>query len=411
MTKNDREVLRRLASEYMEEAVNPVQREKIALWKKLNTGRMERPMVAIDQLPWHELNGEGELTPRTGDPFWQGIETALRRELYKWRHFPVDMVLEPCVPVPLAVSGNHYGIVIAEDKIVIDAGNDVYSHRYQNQLRTMEDVGKIKDMAIEHDEALSRARLEEAREAFDGIAPVRAKGIQFHLGLWDHLSQLIGVEDIFFDLIDRPEFIHALMGRITEATLVGIDRASELGVHDDNALTCHCAYVFDDSQMIGPMEGKGPTAGNSWAYGMAQLFNSVSPETTAEFEIPYISKLAERFGSIYYGCCDRLDDRMEYVKRIPNLRKVSCSPWSDREAFAERVGGLVMSNKPTPAFLAEATVDWGAARADLERTIEAARRGGANLELILKDLSTVLYDPSRLTRWANMAMELMGGAH
>lgn len=51
--------MRKLAHEYMEIASLPVQREKMELWKAFNRHGKTRPMVLIDQLPWHELNGDG----------------------------------------------------------------------------------------------------------------------------------------------------------------------------------------------------------------------------------------------------------------------------------------------------------------------------------------------------------------
>ena len=138
---------------------------------------------------------------------------------------------------------------------------------------------------------------------------------------------------------------------------------------------------------------------------MAQLFTSVSPAVTAEFEIPYISRMAERFGMLYYGCCDRLDDRLDLVKQIPHLKKVSCSPWSDREKFAEAIGpGLVMSVKPNPALLAMDTFDPVAVKKDLDAALDAAKRNNVCIEFILKDISTVRYEPQRLTRWAEIAL-------
>ena len=44
-------------------------------------------------------------------------------------------------------------------------------------------------------------------------------------------------------------------------------------------------------------------------------------------------------------------------------------------------------------------------RADLRRTIEAARKNGVQLEMILKDISTVRYQPQRLTRFSEIALE------
>ena len=120
--------------------------------------------------------------------------------------------------------------------------------------------------------------------------------------------------------------------------------------------------------------------------------------------------MAECFGMLYYGCCDRLDDRLDLVKKIPHVKKVSCSPWSDRERFAENIGPeLIMSNKPTPAFVAGDSFDGDVIQKDLERTVEAARRNNVNLEFILKDISTVRYQPERLTQWAEIAMKVAEG--
>ena len=51
-------VLRDLAQQYMEFAVRPQQRELEKLWIALahNTGSGVRPMVLVDQIPWHEMN-------------------------------------------------------------------------------------------------------------------------------------------------------------------------------------------------------------------------------------------------------------------------------------------------------------------------------------------------------------------
>ena len=409
--QHDRDILRPLAARYMEASQLPVHHEKLALWKALNRGEMQRPMVLIDQLPWHELNAEGELTIQCETPLFQRVERDLRQTLYKWTHFPVDMVLEPFVTIPKSIRNSGYDIGVEEDIQTTDTVNDVVSHRFHNQLKDEEDVSKIKDMVITHNEAQSAEWLAMASQVLDGIAPVRqSAGLQFHLGVWDYLSMLMGVESIYYDLIDRPEFLHACMERITSSALAGIRQAEELGIHNDTISLCHCSHTYTDELLPDFGQGKGPKAKNSWAFGLAQLFSSVSPAVTEEFEIPYITRMAEPFGMLYYGCCDRLDDRLDLVKRIPNVRKVSCSPWSIREAFAEKIGPkLVMSNKPSPALLVDSSLDIDAISADLARTRDAARRHNVNLEFILKDISTIHYQPQRLTDWANAAMRIVSG--
>lgn len=405
----DKEVLRRLAAEYMEFALLPVQKEKIELWKALNRGKMVRPMVLIDQLPWNELNINDELTLQVEDPFWRGFEDGLRKQIYQWRHFPVDMVLDPYLTVPLAAGFSGYGLSPHVDILNYDRTSGVNAQHFENLIRDMDDICKIKDIVITHDKAESARIMQEAECIFDGVAPaVASHGFQFHIGVWDYLTQVMGVENIYIDLIDRPEFLHAAMRRVTDATIAGIKCANELKLHDDIINTCHCSHIFTDELLPDCGAGKGSTSENCWAFGLAQLFTSVSPAVTEEFELPYVSEMAEYFGAVYYGCCDRLDDRLDIVKKIPNVRKISCSPWSDRENFAANIGPeLVMSNKPHPALLATDRFDEDAVRADIRRTCAAAKNYCVNLELIQKDVSTVRYEPQRLTRWAEIAMEVV----
>ena len=56
---------------------------------------------------------------------------------------------------------------------------------------------------------------------------------------------------------------------------------------------------------------------------------------------------------VYYGCCDPLDGKMNEVRMIPNVRKISMSPWVNEERGATEIGcDFVYSRKPNPAFLA-----------------------------------------------------------
>jgi len=89
-----------LAASVAELAALPVQQERVREWEALNGLRPERPMAMIDEIPWHELvtpgvPGADELVTATEHPFAREVETRLRRELYRWNHVRVDMVVEP----------------------------------------------------------------------------------------------------------------------------------------------------------------------------------------------------------------------------------------------------------------------------------------------------------------------------
>ena len=406
LTTQEKDTLRALASDYMSYAVLPVQKEKTELWKALNRGGMVRPMVTIDQLPWDELACE-ELACRVEDRFWRGVEDGLRKALYKWRHFPADMVLEPCIVIPRAVTRAGYGLRPRETVLGTEHCT-AKSRHYFNQLLELEDVGKITDDRITHDEALTAQRLDEAEALFAGIAPVRLAGVGFHLGVWDTISKYMETEECYFAFYDRPELLHAAMERLTESTIRGIEDANRLGLHDDCANLCHCSHIFTDELLPESGAGRGPVSQNCWSMGLAQLMTAVSPAIFEEFELPYIQRMAGYFGMLYYGCCDRLDDRLDLVKRIPNVRKISCSPWSDRARFAAGIGPeLVMSAKPSPAFLAGDRFDAQAVKKDLELTCALAKEHHVNLEFLLKDVSTVRKEPGRLTQWEEAAMAVV----
>ena len=59
----------------------------------------------------------------------------------------------------------------------------------------------------------------------------------------------------------------------------------------------------------------------------------------------------------------------------------------------------------TQLLIAGTGLDEDAIRADLRRTIRAAREHDVCLEIILKDISTVCHRPQNLWRWQEIAME------
>lgn len=101
LTPDEVRTLRTLACAYAEQAALPCQRERIALWQAHNARKGPRPLILADQLPWNELHTDDTLTNRVADPYWRGVETWLRQELYKWHNLKTDMVLDPYIKLPI----------------------------------------------------------------------------------------------------------------------------------------------------------------------------------------------------------------------------------------------------------------------------------------------------------------------
>jgi hypothetical protein len=88
----EKEVLRQLVAELATIAALPADPEKAELWRRLNDLESDRPMVWINEIPWHEMNVDDELTLRTVHPWARDWETTLRQMLYQWRRLPADMI-------------------------------------------------------------------------------------------------------------------------------------------------------------------------------------------------------------------------------------------------------------------------------------------------------------------------------
>ncbi len=409
-SKEDFTLLRELAAQVAEIAALPVQEEKRALWRRLNAREAVRPMVMADQVCWNEMDVDGALTLRCADPECRAYEDELRRTLYQWEHFPVDMVVEPFIRVPKAITNTGFGVVVQEETAVMDATSAVVGHRFFNQFQTEDDLEKIQTPRIHHDVAETARRLALAHEVFDGVLEVRSWGADPYLSLWDPISTWMGVQNALYALIEQPDLMHGLVGRMTDGYLSMLDQLEEQGLLCGPQSLIHCTGAYTDELPAPGYDPDRPRTKDLWMFGLAQMFSTVSPQMFKEFEVDYASRICERFGLVYYGCCDPLDGKMAEVRMIPNVRKVSMSPWVNQERGAEEIGGqYVYSRKPNPAFLAESAFDEDLVRRDLLATRQVCEKHGCPLELILKDISTVRYEPQRLWRWAEIAMEVACG--
>jgi len=410
LPNHDRDILKELAKQVAEIAALPVQQETIAAWKALNGLKPIRPMFMIDQIPWHEMDVDGELELHTEDKWARDIETRLRRVIYSWKHMRADMVVEPVFDVHKVIRSTGFGVRTVEERAFTDQRNDVVSHHYIDQLKTEEDVARMHAPEISLD-VEATARVEEmAHEVFDGILGVRMQGITPMFNLWDSIATWRGADAIVWDLADRPEHTHAIMRRLTDAYISMIDQLEEQGLLAHAQTTIHCCGAHTDELPAPGFDPARPRTKDIWTCGMAQIFSTVSPGMHQEFELDYMNPLYERFGLVYYGCCEPLHNKIDIIKRIPHVRKVSMSPWVDLDKGAERIGrDLVFSRKPNPAFLMPDTWNPETVENDLRDTLQRTARHGCPLEFILKDISTVRYQPQRLWEWNDIARRVVEG--
>jgi hypothetical protein len=136
-----------------------------------------------------------------------------------------------------------------------------------------------------------------------------------------------------------------------------------------------------------------------WGGFESQESVGISPEQYHEFVFQYMQPLMARFGKVYYGCCEPVDAVWDSLKTVPNLARVSVSPWADEPRMGEicRETGIVYSRKPSPNFISAPTFDEAAFREHMDATVAAAH--GCRLEIIQRDVYTTQQQPERLDAW------------
>ena len=405
----DKTALRKLAEQVAAIAASPIHQQKAKLWRRLNDMDSVRPMVWINEIPWHEMDVDGELALATLHPWAQAQERELRRLLYQWRHMPGDMIVSDYLACPLAIHSTDFGIVEEVDVARTDAASDIVSRHFHKQIHDLADLEKIRMPVVTHNARATEYNFAAMCELYGDIMPVKKVG-QTHIWFtpWDYLIRWWGIEEAMIDMYQRPELVHAAVERMVDAWMAELDQfvaQNLLSLDCDNTRIGSGGYGYTRRL---PGEKYDPSyvrPHNMWGCSNAQIFSEVSPQMHWEFAVEHDLRWLARWGLTYYGCCEPLDRKIDILRRIPNLRKISVSPWCNTERIVEKVGrDYVMSRKPSPAIVAEDTWQPQRARKELRDFLERAR--GCHVELILKDISTVRRDPHRLWQWARIAGEV-----
>jgi len=408
ISSHDFDVLRKLGEVQAHIADLPIQKEKAELWRKLNDLESVRPLVWINEVPWHEMDVNGELTLQTNDPDLQQIELDLRRLLYQWNHFPADMVVSPYIPCPLEIKTTGIGLLENADIIMTDPANDIISRRYHPQIASPEDVEKIIMPVVTCDWEATEEKYNRMTAIFGDIISIQKEGKRgTWFAPWDELVSWWGVESLMLDLTQRPDMVNAAITRLMDARICELDQWEALNFISTNANNTRIGSGGYGYSSILPEVENGENhlkVKDLWGSATAQIFGSVSPKMHWEFALRHELRWLEKWGLTYYGCCEPLDRKVDILKHIPNLRKVSLSPWVNTDKAVKLMGNdYVLSRKPSPAIFAEDNWRPQQAQADLDDFLTKAN--GLAIEIIMKDISTVRYHPERLWEWEKIAME------
>lgn len=407
MTPHEKDILKSLAGQVRVYADLPAMTERRERWYKHNACEHVGPMVlCYPECSWAEL--VPETTLECNDDFARAVERELRRRIYWWEHIRDDNTLEPYFVLPYVIHHDGYGVDIVEHH-----GENRGSYVWDAPLKNVGDYKEklhFRQPVVDREETQRQA--DQLNDCFGDILPIRFGDKHWWtLGLTWEAIKLIGLEKLMMAMYDTPDDLHGLMQWLSDEALHFINWCETegiLGMNNENGYTGSggVAYTHELPQDDWK-EGMPVRLKDIWGFAESQETAGVSPQMFGEFIFPYQLPLLEKFGLNCYGCCEPVHTRWDMIKTIPRLRRVSVSPWCDMEIMANELQqNYIYSRKPNPAPLC-VSFDEKALRKELENVRDIA--GECILEVIMKDTHTVENDPARITKWVQMAREILQG--
>lgn len=406
LTAQERSLFRTLAARVREIADHPDMPARRRRLREHNALRGDRPLVLVSpEGSWVELIPPS-VGPVTTHPMLQSWEMQLRRKIYWWDHLRDDGAIDPYFDVGIRAAWTGYGV-----DIPYHHGADRGSHVWEAPLKNLAgDLERLvhRRITIQHQE--TAADLHLAADLFGDLLPARLRGSHWWtMGLTWEAIKLYGMEPFLAALAEDPEGVHRLLGFLRDDLMGIIDQVEAQGGFGlNNASDGVCSGGFGTTDELPGADFDGRVlARHRWGFAESQETVGVSPRMFARHILPFQIPLLARFGLNGYGCCEPVHQRLDAIlAQVPNLRRLSVSPWADMELTAERIGkSMVFSRKPNPALVcarfAEAEI-----REDLARTARLADR--TCLEIILKDTHTVQHEPWRIRRWIELAYQAIG---
>ena len=418
--KKDRDYLRELAKKLYDISMNPEWEKKVILWEKKNALTKVRPLILF-MLPeevWPELIPASNL--RIEKPYWRSIEWDLLKRIYRYEKIKDDYIIDNKLYIPIRYSLSDW----YPGRKRPYAGDGKKAEKFYPSIENYTDLNKIKTpVLLDIDYELTKKEIEASQEVFGEFLNV-IKNEPFYAGTdsivtgWglsavDLLCELRGLENIFYDMVDNPEFVHDAMHFITKALIGYLDQMEAEGLlslnnnsfckNSNTPLGSNGLACLDNTQKI-KSDHKIIKSSHLWGYLMAQEFALISPEMTDEFVYSYQQEIAKRFDLICYGCCEPNDAKWNnIISRFENLRAVSISHASDLDVAAEKIANKYVFSWKPHSMLIEPFED-NHIKDYLSHVFELTK--DCHLVCSMRDNLTLFGEADKVEKWVNIAMSL-----
>ena len=389
----DRQRLRAVAAEYAAITRSDAMNRRRELWRRSN--RLEERTVPFQI----EDNGTffADLTPQPQceGEFERALESGMLQAITNHQLIDDDRVFPPYCGIGWVVDRPDICPELTITRVP-DATGRQLGHETNTPLKDLAaSFHKLRRGPFRVDRGETLRRMELATAAFGDVLPVKIVGGQTcyaGVGMACKAVRLMGMDTFYMAMIDQPENVHRFFEFVsTEAAEFLSWLEAENLITPNNGEFCvgsgSCGYT-DELPRRAINNGDMMSPDDCWGFQEAQEAVGISPAMYAEFIHPYQRRVSDRYGLLYYGCCEAVHEFWPSIKGFKNLRKITVSPWCDQASIAAAVGrNVVLSRKPHPLKLCGEVFDPKEFEAHIRETLDITKDNF--VELIFRDTCTL----------------------
>ncbi len=402
---NDIKILRELAKQVNEIANKPIQEERRAAWRQHNSFKGGRPLIYVRAFAFPEVFDPRNL--KCEDPLLRNYEYYFHMMIFR-DTIGDDFIIEPWVTLDSVYDppvDMRWGVRVSLGEKTREGG----AAAYKPELIDEEDIKQLIMPRHKINEKATKERYEKLQNAIGDIITVnlnRGPMLDFWTGdISTDLAKMRGLEQIMWDAYDRPEWLHKILAFMRDGILK---------VHEEAEKANDFSYANHQNQAMPYAEELRDPAPNIygarrkelWWYMAAQEYTTFGPDLYYEFLLQYQIPILEKFGLVAYGCCEDLTNKIHYLKKIKNLRRIAVSPFADAKKCAELIGkDYILSWRPNPATMISQGLDEDFVRKHMQENFKIFKENGNYFDITLKDVETINHQPENVSRWTQIVNE------